>query len=240
MGSTTITYAAVALAVGLVCLLIGFLRGRSNVRAKVEQAVEEGLVSLDAREFAMRQQLDEAIGEIARLRPLAEELEQVQDRLKREQSKYQRMKADFDATLNGGVPQESTGQEIPPQTPEPPEVHESADEAIQRLLQSLENLNQPDTELDEDKIEPGIPEVFEHRTLSAPLPVADSSPIVQRQTAPRPQVNEIRPALELPAKPGKPEPQRHVPAEQNSPSQSGVDEWQEFARSLAALTGRKQ
>ena len=71
MGSTAITYAAIALAIALVCLLGGFLWGRSNLQAGIELAVEREQASLDAREFAMRQQLEDAIAEIARLRPLA-------------------------------------------------------------------------------------------------------------------------------------------------------------------------
>ena len=97
MGSHTATYAAAALAIALVALLAGFLWGRSNVKAQIEAAIEEASVSLNAREFTMRQQLDEAFAEVARLRPLAEELTAVQERLKREQSKFNQMRARCDS-----------------------------------------------------------------------------------------------------------------------------------------------
>src|SRR3954452_16693770 len=109
MGSSAITYAVVALAVAAVCLIAGFLWGRSNVKAQVEEAVEKEHVALDAREFAMRTQLEDAIAELAKLRPQAEELGRVQKRLEREQTKYTQMKAEFNATM--GIAAESADQE---------------------------------------------------------------------------------------------------------------------------------
>lgn len=263
MGSTTISYAVIAVAVGLACLLAGFLWGRSNLKSRVEQAVEEGAVSLDAREFAMRQQLDEAIGEVARLRPLAEELGRVQDRLKLEQSKYEGMKADFDATLRGGAGEEEIEPEIPLPAPEPPAPQESADEAIQRLLQSLETLSPNDVPLDVEKIEPAVPEVLEGVPAAKPVAIADQRHPIAPQSSPEPpksspeppRLNEIRPTSQSTPQPvpseakapvSLPQP-RPVPGETKAPIPSPqpkpgetVDEWQEFARSLAALTGRKQ
>src|SRR6185503_3352891 len=132
MGSAAIIYAVVALALALACLAGGFFWGRSNVRAQIEDAVEKEHVALDAREFAMRTQLEDAIAENVRLRPLAEELGRLQKRLEQEQAKYARMKAEFGSAF-GSVeprmeePDEPTLNEAPP----------SADEAIQKLLQSL-------------------------------------------------------------------------------------------------------
>jgi hypothetical protein len=254
MGSTTITCAVVALATGLACLVAGFLWGRSNLQSRVEQAVEEGAASLDTREFTMRQQLDKAMDEVARLRPLAEELERVQERLKREQSKYQRMKAEFDATLKSEAPEEVAEGEIEHQVPEL--TPESADEAIQRLLQSLETLNQPEPPPGVDEFEPAValaPEparaisesvqLAERTPAAEPTPVVKPSPVVESdsvfpQRRPAPQPTESLPAMQTPVKPVVSMAQTPVPAQQ-APVQ-GDDEWQEFARSLAALTARKQ
>jgi hypothetical protein len=142
MGSHAITYAVVALAIAAICLFSGFQWGRSNVRAQIEQAVEKEHVSLDAREFAMRTQLEDAIAEVAKLRPLAEELGRVQKRLEREQAKYAQMKAEFNASM--GIQAEPSPQESLDTDAEPAQTRESADEAIQKLLQSLEVLNNPD------------------------------------------------------------------------------------------------
>lgn len=241
MGSTTTSYAVIALAVGLACLLAGFLWGRSNLKSKVEQVVEEGAASLDAREFAMRQQLDEAIAEIARLRPLAEELGRVQDRLKLEQSKYDGMKADFDAAMRGGTSEQAAEQEIAPQSPDPPPPPESADEAIQKLLQSLETLSPPDLQPDSTIVQ--VPEVFEPAPEREPVEMPDSPQVAAAPPEPSqlepepPQLIEPRPLPEPATKP--------LPAQAKTPVQTpqakpdAVDEWQEFARSLAALTGRK-
>ena len=264
MGSTMISYAVVALGVGLACLLAGFLWGRSNLKGKVEQAVEENHSALDAREFAMRRQVDDAMAEIARLRPLAEELGRVQDRLKLEQSKYERMKADFDATL-GGAADGSAEQEAPLASPQLTMTPESADEAIQKLLQSLETLNLPENLPNPVNGEPAIPAVSEPRPAVEPVVVAPVLPVTPppppqaavpaRPVAPPPssvQRSETPRAIAgqpAPAQPAKPKPsevkapvqREKAPVQkEKEPAGQPVDEWQEFARSLEALTGRKQ
>lgn len=236
MGNLTISYAIVVLAVGLASLLAGFLWGRSNLKLKLEQAIEEGASSLDAREFAMRQRLDEAIAEIARLRPLAAELGRVQDRINLEHPRSERMKVEFDASLSG-TEEASVDREIPP--PEPPMTPASADVAIQKLLQSLEALNRPDSQTNPSELEPGVSEAVERLAILEPLPVADTPQAEQPQPAELPQRGETRHGLEVSPKPAPTEPPRPFHAEPADASQP-VDEWQEFARSLAALTGRKQ
>ena len=275
------SHAAVALAIALVCLLAGYFWGRSNVRAQVEQAIEKEHVALDMREFTMRQQLEEAIAENARLRPLAEELGQVQKRLKREQAEYARMKSEFNAATSGAAP-ETTAQE-PIQAPEPPPPPESADLAIQKLLQSLEAFNEPDAkppliektekrdasaptvnaavptavkptpapppvqvaETRRPAVLPPAPTpprpsqpiaatarpepVRQPQPISQPQPVSKPQPISQPQPVPKPQ--PVKAAQTAP-----PEPRKPAPTEAGKP----VDEWQEFARQLDALTGRKK
>jgi hypothetical protein len=286
------TYGAVALAIALVCLLGGFFWGRSNVKAQVEQAVEKEHVALDMREFTMRQQLDEAIAEIAWLRPLAEELGQVQKRLKREQAEYARMKAEFNAATRGSSTQGSAEEE-PVQMPEPTPVPDSADVAIQKLLQSLEAFNQPDANSpaaneQSQQAEQNIANVPKPGPLTPPIPPAATQPPTQlppAATPPRPSqpvtaaakpepVIKPQPAIAPqpamkpqpaikpqpistpqpvkvappeprklaptePVKPVSPAPRKPAPAEAGKPGQT-VDEWQEFARQLDALTGRKK
>jgi hypothetical protein len=196
MGSHAITYAVVALAVAVVCLIAGFSWGRSNVRAQIENAVEKEHVALDAREFAMRTQLEDAIAELAKLRPSAEELVRVQKRLEREQSKYQQMKAEFNAATGiSSSSEENSELEAPPVLPDA-----SADEAIQKLLQSLEAFNAPGAEtpapLPEPKtIAPVVPAV--------PAPLVPA-PVVPAAAVPKPQP-PVRPAL-IPETPRPAEP----------------------------------
>jgi hypothetical protein len=206
MGSHAITYAVVALAVAVVCLIAGFSWGRSNVRAQIENAVEKEHVALDAREFAMRTQLEDAIAELAKLRPSAEELVRVQKRLEREQSKYQQMKAEFNAATGiSSSSEENSELEAPPVLPDA-----SADEAIQKLLQSLEAFNAPGAEtpapLPEPKtiapVAPAVPApAVPAQAVPAPLVPA---PVVPAAAVPKPQP-PVRPAL-IPETPRPAEP----------------------------------
>lgn len=278
MGSHTITYAAVALAIAVISLLVGFFWGRSDLKSKIEIALEKASVALDAREFAMRQQLDEAFAQVARLRPLAEELGAVQERLKREQSKYERMKAEFNATVQGAaaeLPANESQSELHPT--------ESADEAIQKLLQSLEAFNAPEDVASASpsgavadaivpapaapqaqKVEPVVPpplpaaravppaQVPQLRTSAEPVkptqPAAathQQPPLPQQpKSAPIPPKKAIpaHPQNVTPAEPRKPAPPPVPKAAPAAPAKSGqtLDEWQEFARQLEALTGKKK
>lgn len=289
------SYAAVALAIALVCLLAGYFWGRSNVRAQVEEAVEKEHVALDMREFTMRQQLEDAIAENARLRPLAEELGQVQKRLKREQAEYARMKGEFNAATRGGA-REASAQE-PIQATEPPPPPDSADLAIQKLLQSLEAFNEPDAKppLVEEKentpasapsVNAAVPtavkptpapppvQVAETRrpaglppaptpprpsqpiaATARPEPVREALPVSKPQPVSKPlPVREPQPLSKpLPltqpqpakaAQPTPPEPRKPLQTEPRKPAPTeagkAVDEWQEFAKQLDALTGRKK
>lgn len=222
MGSTAIIYAVVAVTLALVCLLLGFFWGRSNVKTKLEQAVEREHVALDAREYSMRQQLEDAIAEVARLRPLAEELGRVQDRLKLEQAKYEQMKSEFNSTLRGGSA--SGEREVPIMPTKAIPVLESPDAAIQRLLQSLETLDEP----------PAPPSP----------PVNQSQPQPSKSNAPQvPQFAQKPVVLKQPVVEKQPDVPRTVEKTPSAPQPSqprtqADDEWQEFARSLADLARR--
>lgn len=217
MGSTAIISGGIALVVALVCLLVGRSWGRSGVQSQVEEAVKNEQVSSDTREFAMRQQLDEAIAEIARLRPLAEEFGQIQERLRREQSQLNQMKADFDATMRG----DSAGEpeEVASRIEKPAPRAESADEAIQRLLKSLERtLSEPDQHPQDSP---------------ARLAVMEQTPSVAPELSAWPDQPDAQPPALNPDEKNEP----GAPSAAK-PSHRAADEWQEFARSLADLTQR--
>jgi hypothetical protein len=287
MGSHAITYAVVALAIAGICLVAGFAWGRSNVKSQVEEAVEKEQVALDAREFAMRTQLEDAVAEVVKLRPLAEELGRVQKRLEREQAKYAQMKADFNATV--GISAEPSAQQSSDSELQPAQI-ESADEAIQKLLHSLDVLNDPNAPDDVEPLlrepEPALPAPAPPvPAMATPVSVAKSAGIAQ---PPRPAVvprpaeaaraiasarplvparssepisavpplaSPVAPAAALPSRPATPQPQKVAPpqprmpvpnmpgrpsgTEPGKPGQK-VDEWQEFARQLEALTGKKK
>lgn len=288
MGSHAISYAVVALAIAAACLFAGFVWGRSNVKAQIEYAVEKEHVALDAREFAMRTQLEDAIAEVARLRPLAEELSRVQKRLEREQAKYVQMKAEFNSAM--GITPESS---LADAEAELPAADESADEAIQKLLQSLEAFNDPNAPAPAEPVlisNPAPSNPVPAKPASAP-PVAAAAPVAAQPTPSRP-VETPRPAVAprtaevaraaAPAQPAvppqpkqptptpaaktvapnraapplspAPSPQKAAPAVPRAPAQNApvkpasaaakpgqqTDEWQEFARQLEALTGKKK
>ena len=286
MGSHATIYAAVALAVALACLFAGFFWGRSNVKAQIERAVEKEHIALDSREFAMRTQVEDAVAEVARLRPMAEELTRVQKRLEREQAKYQQMKAEFNASM--GIASAEGSESVTPA--QPAMTPESADEAIQKLLQSLEVFNDPNApavleELPAPQIPAAppstppvstpIPVVATPAPAPAPPRAAAATPVLQPAspesprpapsvplpavTSPTPAIPQVaKPAVATPvvpnpvaapppvskapaAPPRTPpaEPRKAAAAAPPKPAQS-EDEWQEFARQLEALTGKKK
>jgi hypothetical protein len=224
MGSHAITYAVVALAVAVVCLIAGFSWGRSNVRAQIENAVEKEHVALDAREFAMRTQLEDAIAEVAKLRPSAEELVRVQKRLEREQSKYQQMKAEFNAATGiSSSSEENSELDAQPILPDA-----SADEAIQKLLQSLEAFNAPGAEtpapLPEPKtvapVAPAVPApavpaaAVPAAAIPKPQPPARPAAISETPRPAEPPKAAIRPPQPAPPAPASAQPPvRPVPTE---------------------------
>jgi DNA recombination protein RmuC len=148
MGSTAAVFALVAVAIALICLFLGHQWGRSTVKAQVEEALENERRFADAREFALRQQLDEKITEIAALKPRAEELTRVQEQLKHEQAKYDQMKGDLDVAFKGAAAEALRNntesflalarQELLGQAQEANRSLEAKEKAIHTLLQPLE------------------------------------------------------------------------------------------------------
>jgi len=253
MGRTEIVLIVSAILVAIVCFVVGFLLGRSNLKARIEQALEDGHGGLDFREFAIRQQLDEAVAEVARLRPLAEEYGRVQDRLRREQAQYDQMKRDFDSTLKAGAGGSEPGEAASvPQEAAPV----SADEAIQKLLKSLEQtLHEPEQQLEDPEPLPVAPPpaIEKQPPAVAPqsvVPVQSSAPRVQPASASPALTPRVQPPTPRVQRPAATPPSRLAAAAAPKPDaktsqkpESGppaVDEWQEFARSLADLTRRNK
>jgi FtsZ-interacting cell division protein ZipA len=211
MGSINVTYALVALIVALIFLLLGFLWGRSKVRSRVEEVLEKQRPALAAREFTLRQQLDDAIVEISRLRPIAEELARVQERLRNEQMRRQQMEVEFRTGAKGAA-SPGAGHEQAGMPPKNRVTAESADAAIKKVLQSLERFNQPVESSATGELRREVQKVPQPAEKAPPAP----TPLVKEPIVP--QTHERKPSV-----PPSPE-----------PSPQATDEWQEFARSLAA------
>lgn len=220
MGNMAIVFAGVALVLALVCLFIGFSWGRSNLQSQVEQAVEKERVSSDTREFAMRQQLDEAIAEIARLRPLVGEYSEIQERRKPDHPQLDQRKDDPEVPSRDDSSPEPEAVANGSEKAAPPK--QSADEAIHKLLKSLENTLQQPNPASQDT--PPSPPVAEYRPG-----VAEG-----HSSAPSEGVGGHAVPQQAPSDEGKKEPS----APQKMPQVE--DEWQEFARSLADLTQRRK
>jgi FtsZ-interacting cell division protein ZipA len=234
MGSTAIVMGAVAVAIALICLLLGYRWGRSKLRSQIEEAIKKERISLDAREFTLREQLDDQMAELVALRAHAEEFASLQgshEKLNREQIRQSESIAE-------------SSQDLPAQMPNPTPPFESADAAVQKLLKSIEdNLRQPVVEPPKPGVDEPRPNISEN-----PMPA-----LVNIPESPKPESQKPEPIAKPASK--KPEPQEGPKTEPTNrpeskkpdpikpadlpPSPIVEDEWQEFASSLAALTRRK-
>jgi hypothetical protein len=249
MGSHATVIGAVAVVSALVCLLIGFLLGKKNVKMQIEDTLDKERVSLDAREFAIREQLSEKMLEIAELRALAEERH-----TQRQQSKNDQMRS-LESTV-----QEPGNMQTAPKQEEAPPV-ESTDVTIQKLLKSIEEkLKQP---------EEAVPVIAQENARLAPTSFLDAKPkavvpetpanaldakpkIAQGSTIPASaNLPEMAPKA-VSQKSTKPAPTKVPAVKAHSVSQPNAspapppqspaqkDEWLEFAASLEALTRRNK
>jgi hypothetical protein len=212
MGSTFIIVAAVALGTGLVCLLCGYLWGRSNVRSQIADALDKARISADAREFSIREELDEKMLELTDLRKRVDEIPRLHQQIEQLQSERMRgpagNKATSFATEDGDSPEEILPEKARQKAPPP----DSTEKTIQNLLKSIE-------------------ERMKHAEEDSPIDI-------QASETPQPArfAVEIPPTItQLSAKPAPPEMPAAKPA-----AASAKDEWQEFAASLAALRNRKK
>jgi hypothetical protein len=287
MGHAAIINAAVAVGIALTCLVVGRMWGLSNLKSQVENALQAAHKTADAREFTLREQLEEKLAEVARLQPVAEELKRLQKQLQREKPKQQ-IKQDSAAVATSDADSSEDAVETTPPV-------QSADLAIQKLLQSLEStLQEPEQQStsapapEENKVAaiqaavepepvtvaaprptlqpsppavppapprspampPAEPRQAPRPASAAAAPVTPPRPSPQPRSVPAPQpAARISPAAPGPAEASKPRPVPPQPGplsprphakSGSTPGSGPVDEWQEFAKSLAALTQRKE
>jgi hypothetical protein len=261
MGSSAILIALIGVAVALACLFGGFVWGRNNIKWQVEDAVKKERTSVVAREFSLRQQLEEKMVEVATLTARIEDLSQ---------SPPSRAQSRRPQTLDASdlLQRANQFQEEIPEAPEP--VIESADVRIQNLLKSLQDKPR---ELQEEPVLATVPveKLASIPAAKPPEPPRQTQPNratepIKAPPAARP-VEPVRPSPTVkPAQPAKlaqsaqpPQPSRpaqpsrlYKPARTAEPVRAPEsakpvsttssrpaaqqDEWQEFAASLAALT----
>ncbi len=211
MGNTLIFVGAVAAGTGLVCLICGYFWGRSNVRSQVADALDKARVSADAREFSVREELEEKMVELAELRARTEELPRLREQVAQAQSERTRYPVAGSASAYAQGNNTFAGQKAPAKAEEPAPVQESADKAVQKLLNSIEERMKQSEE--------------------------DSQRALQQKTPPpgKKLAVEIPPTVTHLS--GKPAPVAK-PAAQPTPAVK--DEWQEFAASLDALRNRQK
>jgi len=249
MGHTATLIGAVALASGLICLLCGYLWGRANLRSQVEDAVDLVRRSADAREFDLREQLDQKMLEVSELRAQAEGRPRSQNQA--QQWKLERV----DASADIGAPATQSGsarkRSAPKQEPAPVPVVDQTEKTIQNLLKSMEEkLKQPEEA--SPVIAQEIPKPPPPKLPAAPPPaVTQQSPrpaapqssydpsraVAQKIAAPAPpKLPATQPAVATQAS-TRPSPAK-PPATNQRPA--AKDEWQEFAASLEALRRKSQ
>jgi hypothetical protein len=244
MGSTAVMIAAVSVATAIICLCVGYFLGRTNVRLRVEDALKKERISADAREYTLRQQLEDKMAENADLRARVEELTRFQDpleQLKRRHIKESAAQARQDTQSN---------QEPPVPAEEEAPVIDSADERVQNLLKSIEDkLKQP---ANEPPIQPlQMPEEPPFQVDKLPEPTMPLQPIVPAAVKPTPLApTPVKvPVVSAPAVPVAAVTTTVVPSPAASaspvatpavPPPAVKDEWQEFAASLASLTRGKK
>lgn len=241
MGHTATLIGAVALATGLLCLLCGYLWGRSNLKSQVEDAVDLVRRSADAREFDLREQLDQKMLELSEFRAQAEGRPRSQNQA--EQGRLERVEASAD---NGAAAQSSSMRKRTAPKQEPPPLVDQTEKTIQNLLKSMEErLKQPEEmpPLVAQQIPKSVPP-----KLPAEKPAATPQQI-PRPVAPQPSYEPSRVvtqkiATPTPAKLAEKQPAavtqpntRPSPAKRPATDQrpAAKDEWQEFAASLEAL-----
>ncbi len=255
MGHTAVMIAAVSVATAIICLCVGYFLGYKNVRMRVEDALKKERISADAREYTLRQQLEDKMAETAELRARVEEFSRSQGPL--EQLKRRQIKESAERTRNAS----QSSQELPLPAEEVAPVIVSADERIQNLLKSIEDKSKQSP--DESPIQPLQP-------TENPPTQANKTPEPIRKPAVEPPVVSVPavsskakpiPASAVPAKvvqtPVVPAPAKSAPAKLAAVAPSRVastptaptpatstpavkDEWQEFAASLATLTRGKK
>ena len=154
---TGIVFALVAVAVFLFGLWLGWRQSRAGAKAQLDEALANERKIAEAREVGLREQLAAANAEIAGLKPKAEELAAVKQRLEDEEKRYAQMKEDIDAAFKGAAADALRAntqsflalakQELGGQTQDAKQTLEAKELAIRNLLNPLnEALTKLDTQ----------------------------------------------------------------------------------------------
>lgn len=240
MPSTFILIGAVALGTGLICLLGGYLWGRSNVRSQIEDALDQSRRIADAREYNLREALEEKMLELSKLRESAEELPRLREKLEQLKSERTRGSTSVRATAFAPVNNPQVEPAVPAAVYVPAPTTESADKAIQNLLKSIEERMNGNEEHSPAAIE----EIAAPSVANFAVEIPPTVTQLHSKPAP-PQAPPAKPAPAAKAQAAKAQPAQAAKAQPSQaakaqPAQAAKDEWQEFAASLAALKNRQK
>ncbi len=235
MGHTAILIGAAALGIALICLFAGYLWGRSNVRSQIEDALDKVRVSADAREFALREQLDDKMFELNELRARADEAQAMKEQLAQLQSSH--LQDSHDAHSRFELP-EQPAEIILEHSHNVGSIAAVADNPIQSFSRPTEQMPQP-LSINHDA------PVETKRPPAARFPASFSSTFTATEASPEPvkpkPVQPARPAAVQPAKIQAVQPAKVQPAQPTRPpavkpvAAVNNDDWDEFAKSLEAL-----
>jgi DNA recombination protein RmuC len=195
VGNTAILLALVAVAFLFLGLWIGSRQGRSAAQKQLDQALAGERLLAEAREAGLREQLEAGRAEAAELRPKAEELTRVQERLRNEEAKYAQMKADLDSAFKAAATDALRSntesflalakQQLGGQTNEAKLTLEAKELAIKKMLDPLnETLGKLDTQTREmEKAREGAYGKVETLVSEMKDAIPKSLECLQRETA---------------------------------------------------------
>ncbi len=103
MAVSPVVFALITVAALLFGLWLGYRQGHSGLKSQVDRAVDSERKLGEIRGSAQQEQIEAAKLELAALRPKAEELTRVEEKLRNEEAKYAQMKADLDTAFKGAA-----------------------------------------------------------------------------------------------------------------------------------------
>ncbi len=174
MGSHATLIGGVAVATALIGLLLGFLWGRSKLKAQIADALDKARASKEMREFELLEQLSNKMLEVNQLRARSEELPRLQEQLEQLKSQQARGSAGGGSTARDLGNATQARQQVLEQQQKPAPVIESADKTVQNLLKSLE---------EKLKQSEAVPEAVAQKSAPPPPPPPARPPV-----APQPRV----------------------------------------------------
>ena len=151
MGNTAILIGAVALGTALICLFLGYRFGRSNLKSQIEGALDMARVSADAREYSLREQLEEQMIELGKLRAYAEEVLLSQQQLERVQAS--RLQNPSGRSVVADAPHNVNAHRPPELQNGATSVPQSGEKAMQDFLNSKDARPKPPGESQDEFLE---------------------------------------------------------------------------------------